>query len=328
MGLFSSILKPLAQVVSPVAGAIFGGQDNKKAISAAAAAQTDAINRALGLQERQYDETSANLNPAIGSGNSALQMINELLGISTPATPGAVDWKAYVQGNPDALADYQKYHAGEDMAAYGQQHYAADGSRRDLTPFTTGGSAGGMGDQAGAIEALKDSPLYQSLFGNGRDAILAAGSATGGLRGGNINGSLANFGRDTLAQVIQQQLANLGGIQSAGQSAAGMLGGFGANSATQRAGLTTDAGNVAAGSILGRQAVQNNTISSLTGILSNAISGGAGGIDIASLLKKLSGGGGIGGTAGAATGGVNNIPGIIGGYGGGTFGANGQQVTF
>ena len=162
----------------------------------------------------------------------------------------------------------------------------------------------GADQQKTSIDALKGSPLFQSLFNTGRDSILAAGSATGGLRGGNINDALYDNGRDTLAQVIQQQLANLGGISSQGLSATGGLANLGAANAQSIAGLTTGIGNAQAGSILGQQAIDNKLYSGLrqtTGsIITGGLGGGAGGLG--SLFSQLGGGGGLQG----------NFPGITG----------------
>lgn len=78
----------------------------------------------------------------------------------------------------------------------------------------------GSAAQQTAIAALKASPLYTSLFRNGQDTILQNAAATGGLRGGNTQSALANFGSDLLSQVIQNQLGNLGGLVNTGLSAA------------------------------------------------------------------------------------------------------------
>lgn len=320
MGLFSTFKKLLPAIGTAAGSAIGGpagasiggalgsavagtGGGNKKAIAQAQAAQQAAINQAIALQERQFGITNANISPFVNAGQAAQQQINELLGLATAGSPGTVDWAAYVNGNPDALANWNAVRGTPsdsfgDVGAFGQYHYGADGSRRDLAPFTVGASAGGIGDTAAAYDRLKASPLYTSLFDNGREAILGSASATGGLRGGNVNASLADFGRDTLAQVIQQQLANLGGIASQGVNAAGTLAGYGANSANGIGGLMTNIGNTQAGSILGQQAITNTGNSSLNSSL--------GGIDFASLLKNLNLGSG-GGSA-ATVGGVNNIP--------------------
>ncbi len=149
--------------------------------------------------------------------------------------------------------------------------------------------------QQTAISQLQQSPLYQSLFNTGRDTILGAASATGGLRGGNVNNSLARFGSDTLAQTIQQQIANLGGIQGQGQQAGLGLAGIGANNANSITGLNNSIANSRSGAILGDQAVtnqnnlaNNNLFSQIGGGVTSLIGGSSGG----GILSSLFGGGG------------------------------------
>ncbi len=102
-----------------------------------------------------------------------------------------------------------------------------------------GNITGINGDEALAAEiaSLRESPLYQSLYRNGEEAVLANASATGGLRGGNTQRSLADFGEDTLSRAIANQIANFGGLVGIGTNAAGAVGGFGANAVAQQAGL-------------------------------------------------------------------------------------------
>lgn len=126
--------------------------------------------------------------------------------------------KAAAQQN-EALARAQAQLAAQTTA-----------NNQALSPYTSAGAEAtgaiegllglnGNDAQAQAIQALEGSPLFKSLFRNGQEAILQNASATGGLRGGNVQSSLADFGADTLTKVIQQQLANLGGLSSQGLSA-------------------------------------------------------------------------------------------------------------
>lgn len=274
MGLFGSLIG--------AATSIIGGNAQKKAASKAAQAQVQAAEKAIGEQRRQFDITQQNFAPYLGAGTSALGQIGALLGISSP---GQTDWAAYVQGNPDALANWNAIRGtssdtfGGDIAAFGKYHYDKDGARRDLSPYTSGGSDGIAGQQA-AIDALKASPLYTSLYRNGENALLSAASATGGLRGGNTQGALYNLGADTLAQVIQQQLSNLGGVANMGQGAAGSLGQFGANAATNIGNSMTQQGQALAGSALARGGI-------------TAGQWKAAGDGLESLISAFTGGGGI-----------------------------------
>ncbi len=173
-----------------------------------------------------------------------------------------------------------------------------------LSPYTTAGDnavtaegqllgLGGSGDQQRWIDQLKSSPLYQSEYRNGVNTILGNASATGGLRGGNVQSSLANFGQDALAQVIQQQLQGLGGLSSQGLQASQQSGTFGANAADNIASLQGLIGRIQAGGILGRNTVDQGLIQT-------------GGQTVEDIVSAIMGGGGGGG----------------GGFGGSSFGGN------
>jgi hypothetical protein len=95
-----------------------------------------------------------------------------------------------------------------------------------------------------------------------------------------MQGALANFGADTLSQVIQNQLANLGGIANMGQGSAGQLGSFGANMANQ------------VGAQMNNQGMARSNASMLNGALTaNQWKSAGDGLD--SVLSSIFGGGGI-----------------------------------
>lgn len=82
----------------------------------------------------------------------------------------------------------------------------------------------GQEEQAQAIQALEQSPLFSSLVSQGENAMRQNASATGGLRGGNFQAALAQFRPNLLSQVIEQQYGRLGGLTGAGFGAAGNAG--------------------------------------------------------------------------------------------------------
>lgn len=244
MGLFSSITS------------IIGAGAQKKASKKAEAARIAGQQKGIDTFNNQQDITDSQLDPFIQTGTSALGGLSALLGVSTP---GTTNWGAYVQGNPDALANWNAVkdtpagqQFGGDINKFGEYHYAQDGSRRDLSAFTTGGSDGGAEGQQAAIDQLHDSPMYQSLYRNGEEAVLQNASATGGLRGGNTQRSLYNLGSDTLSQVIQQQIANLGGLSAQGQGAATSAAGIRQGTAGAVADLQNQQGGARASGLLTR----------------------------------------------------------------------------
>jgi hypothetical protein len=128
-----------------------------------------------------------------------------------------------------------------------------DITNANFQPYRDIGGKGlaGLGDLTGvngapqqqtAIDTLKASPFYQSLFRTGEEALLQNASATGGIRGGNTERGLADFGSDTLMRTIQQQLANLGGLAGIGLGATNSTAGFGQNASNAVSGFLTDQG--------------------------------------------------------------------------------------
>ncbi len=108
----------------------------------------------------------------------------------------------------------------------------------------------GAAPQKSAIDALQSSPMFQSLLKRGENSILANASATGGLRGGNTQAALAQFSPNLLAQTIQQQFQNLGGLTSVGQNAAAGVGNAGMTTANGVGAALQQQGAALAGSAL------------------------------------------------------------------------------
>lgn len=183
----------------------------------------------------------------------------------------------------------------------------------NLQPFITEGqnAVGAQGDLLGlngdpaqqtAITSLTNSPLYQSLYHNGEQAVLANGAATGGLRGGNEQLSLANFGANTLAETIQQQLSNLGGLSGQGATTGTNLGNTAATTTAQIGNQTVNQGANTAGGILGDASTTDSAWSKLAsflggqnigGLTQGGTTGGASGgsgFNLASFLSSLTGG--------------------------------------
>ena len=234
------------------------------------------------------------------------------MGIAAAIGVSAVAGLAGAAISSSAAGDASNAQQQSAANATAEQQRQFNQTQQNYAPFLAAGrqALGQQGDllgmngnaqQQSAITGLEGSPLYQSLYNNGRDAVLANASATGGLRGGNVQTSLANFGRDTLAQTIQQQLANLGGIAGNGQGAAGSLGTFGQRAADQ---IGMNYQNM--GDAQGRGALAQ------AGIFNNALNQGSG--LFGKYIDQSGFGGGFGGWSGeAATSGLANVTNLTGG---------------
>lgn len=105
--------------------------------------------------------------------------------------------------------------------------------------------------QQAAIEQIAQGPLLQALTRQGEQAMLQNASATGGLRGGNLQGALAQFRPAMLQAALDQQYARLGGLTEIGQQSAARVGTAGMNTGVNTAALLGQAGAAQAGGIIG-----------------------------------------------------------------------------
>jgi hypothetical protein len=112
-----------------------------------------------------------------------------------------------------------------------------------------------------AIERISGGERFQELAQQGEEALLQRASATGGLRGGNIQGALAQFRPQLLSSLIEQQYGKLGGFADIGretqtnllkfgQASAAGVGAQGVNTATNVSNLLAQQGAAQAGSEL------------------------------------------------------------------------------
>ena len=126
----------------------------------------------------------------------------------------------------------------------------------------------GLGDegaQEAAIQAIQAGPEFAETVRQGEEAILANASATGGLRGGNVQEALAEFRPSVLNNLINQRFSRLGGLTQLAQSAAAGQASGTISTGTSAANILASGGQQAA-NILGQTqgAVGQNIGGSLT----------------------------------------------------------------
>lgn len=172
--------------------------------------------------------------------------------------------------------------------ALAQQQGQFQQTQANFQPYLSSGGAAlqsimgllglnGNDPQQAAIAQLKGSPGFTSQYDTGVDTVLQNAAATGGVRGGNAQNSLAQFGSGLLAQVIQQQLSNLGGLSAQGVGAANSIGNFGQANSSAVTNNLFQQGQTKASGINGRAAILNNTINGFAGLGSSLFGGGGGG---------------------------------------------------
>ena len=171
-----------------VAGStLIGGAIQSRAAGRAADAQSEAAERGIEEQRRQFDAVRELLKPYVDVGGPALQQQQNLIGL----------------GGPEA--------------------------------------------QAAAIAALESGESFQAKVRQGEEAIFQGASATGGLRGGNIQGALAQFRPAMLQSEIDRQYGRLAGLTTLGQQSAAGVGTAGIQTGARISALEGDIGSAQAG---------------------------------------------------------------------------------
>lgn len=254
---------PIAAAIAGVTS-LAGGLIQSGASSKATRAQVQAQDKAIAEQRKQLEAFRGLLTPYINAGEPALRGLLDLTGLS-----GGPDYNAYIQANPDVLAAYNSRNVDKTQfptaADYGEYHYNAFGKNegRDISAFTSNGSD----NQATAVNALEQSPIFQTLARQGEDAILQNASATGGVRGGNVQGALARFRPQLLDQFIERQYGRLAGIAGAGQGAATTLGTAGVNTGANIGNNLVGQGQAQAQGAVAQGNIFANTLGGLGGAI-------------------------------------------------------------
>ena len=134
------------------------------------------------------------------------------------------------------------------------------------------GAAGlsGPESQQAFVSQQEQSPLFQALAQQGENAMLQNASATGGLRGGNLQGALGQFRPALLNQFIGQQYDRLAGITTLGQNAAVGVGAAGMNTGRDIANQYGNIGAAQAGAALGRANAIGQGINQVAGAFGTA----------------------------------------------------------
>lgn len=133
---------------------------------------------------------------------------------------------------------------------------------------------GEPGAEAAAIEAIKAGPEFGALVQTGEEAILQNVSATGGLRGGNVQAALAQFRPQILSQLINQRFGRLGQISQLGQASAAGVGAGALQTGRDISQLQLERGRVGAEGALAGGRIQANLFGDVAGSLGTLIGSG------------------------------------------------------
>jgi len=215
--------------------AIVGSSMQSKAAGKAADIQAGASEAGIEEQRRQFDVSTILSQKAVEEQKKQYEEFQKLLA-------------PYIQSGTQALTGFGAYQAAGLGAVPTLQRYAAAGVPALEEQQAISGLLGPE-RQAQAIAKIEQGAGYQQSVQAGEEAILQRASATGGLRGGNVQAALGQFRPALLQQAIENQYSRLGGLTALGGTVARDLAtsGQGATEFLTRAGQAAAAGTAAGG---------------------------------------------------------------------------------
>lgn len=244
---------------------------------------------------RQFDAMRALLAPYVGAGNSALSQQMALLGlggIPNSSAFGGAPMQSYDQVRSSLLGQYTTgagpggwVGGGDD----GSSQWVDQPGRVDEAGLNAAiqqqmqqqqaqqqqpqGDPRAM--QSAAMSQFENSPYFQAITKQSENAILQNASATGGLRGGNIQGALAGTRPILLQNLIDKQLQNLSGITTMGANAAAGVGSAGMSAGRDINSAMGGYGQAQAGGILGQGSAMSGMIGNIGGVLASRFPSGS-----------------------------------------------------
>lgn len=170
-------------------------------------------------------------------------------------------------------ADSQSESADKGIA---EERYRFDEIQKMLSPYVQAGQPAltaqqdllglnGNGKQGAAVGNIENSPMYQQIAKQGEDAILQNAAATGGLRGGNLQGTLAQYRPQLLQQMIDQQYQRLGGLTQLGQASAAGVGAAGQQAGSNISNLYQQQGAAQGGAAIAQGKAYGQMANSVAG---------------------------------------------------------------
>ena len=189
----------------------------------------------------------------------------------------------------DAASEAASIQGDASAAGIAEQRAARLAMEKLLSPYVSAGTTAlgqqqallglsGADAQRNAYSAIENSAGFQAQVQQGENAMLQNASATGGVRGGNIQGALAQYRPAMLTNAINQQYANLGGLTQLGQNSAAGVGSSGMTSANNVATLLAQQGAASAGGVLGQANAYSGVLNAPMQLL--GMQAGAGGMKI------------------------------------------------
>lgn len=253
---------------APIGGSIMATAPTVAGAAIPAAGVTGSLPSLTGAAALQIPGAAITELPVVGSAVASaapgiLGSAGSLLGGQSWLTAGLQLASGLLQSSAAGRASAAQ--AGAAQAGIEEQRRQFDALQQILAPYTQAGIpairqmqalSGALGPEAeqAAIAQIEASPTLQAATRRGEEALLQRASATGGLRGGNIQAALAQFRPQMLSQEIASRLNQFSGLATLGGNAAARVGAGGQAAGTNIANLLATQGAAQAGGVLGQTA--------------------------------------------------------------------------
>lgn len=169
------------------------------------------------------------------------------------AAKGAQGAQERAAAEAAALEEKRLQEAKDLMASWVVKGAGAMNSQADLL------GVNGAEAQKRAVTAIQESEKFKAITQQGENAILQNASATGGLRGGNVQASLGQFRPQVLSSLIEQQYNQLGQLSQLGQASSAGQAAMGIQTGQLQAQQIGDFGAARAGGLLAQGTIGANT---------------------------------------------------------------------
>jgi hypothetical protein len=198
-----------------------------------------------------------------------------MAGIITAAVIGVAGTAIIANQQSQAAKGAANAQTAAAQAGIAENRSQWDAIQKMLAPYVQAGTGamgaqqallgmGGPEAQQKAIAEIQNSPQFQVLSQQGENAILSKASATGGLRGGNVQAALGQFRPQLLSQLIEQQYGRLGQISSLGQASAAGQAAMGQQQGMNVSNLMNQMGQAQAGGYLGQGAANAGMVNGIS----------------------------------------------------------------
>lgn len=285
--------------VAGAAVSVIGGSMMSDGASQASGVQQQGAADQIAESRRQFDAVQKLLSPYVNTGTDALNQQRVLLGLGSLGGSGGgissgapmltrEQLRAQLSPQFTVQGPEEMYHFDQgDQTGYGFRPGSSTVDEAGLSaaieraygaqaqPTVSSGGSGMNADQeqAAAMAKFENSPYFQAITRQSEDAMLQNASATGGLRGGNIQDALSKNRPILLQSLIDKQLANLSGLSTNGQNAAAGVGTAAMNTGTA-VNNAIGAGSAAqAGGILGQSNANISALGNIGGLFANKFAG-------------------------------------------------------